>query len=85
MTRFKNLEKELASGVHFKSFQILTGNSGKEIWFEAQNFPGNISVNDWTNKACLNKSGTQNTDDPVYIWINTVYVHLTVLIVKDVY
>lgn len=33
MTRFKNLEKELTSGgwLHFKSFKVLTGNSGKEI------------------------------------------------------
>lgn len=65
MTRFKNLEKELPSGgwLHFKSFKILTGNSGKEMCdMRPRTFL--LKLKNKIKKACL--WWAQNTGDPFY-------------------
>lgn len=66
MTSFKNLEKELTSGgwLHFKSFKVLTGNSGKEI---CDMRPRTFLLIFLKKKACLYKWLAQNAGDPIYI------------------
>lgn len=67
MTRFKNLEKELTSGgwLHFKSFKVLTANSGKEIGdMRPRTF---LLIFLKKKEGCLYKWLAQNAGDPVYV------------------